>query len=63
MKSRTSHVLAYKHLSGYSSQNIPNFTKCVYFLSFTRIYMYILLTVTVQKIKPKIKLKDVNFAI
>ena len=57
MKSRTSHVLAYKHLSGYSSHNIPNFTKCVYFLSFTRIYMYILLTVTVQKIKPKIKLQ------
>ena len=57
MKSRTSHVLAYKHLRGYSSQNIPNFRKCVYFLSVTRIYMYILLTVTVQKIKPKIKLQ------
>ena len=42
-------------LRGYSSRNIPNLRKCVYFLNFTRIYMYILLIITVQKIKSKIE--------
>ena len=42
---------------GYLQQSeYTEFQKMCLLLSFTRIYMYILLTITVQKIKSKIKL-------